>query len=387
MGLIDWIFGMKRFLVHENERVITLYKGKVTRILGPGEHLLANRRNRLSLTRYDIVRDPYFTSNLTKVIMSKIPDQAQDHLTTIQTSATEVALIERDGQLFSALGPDEKIYVWNDAGPWSVSKIDVSKDFAVSPDLLKRAGVSRIVNYFYVKEVLDGQVALVYIDGAYDRKLGPGLRGFWRIGKSVVFKIIDTRRQSLDVSGQEVLTKDRVTIRVNIAADYKVVDPLLATTKVKDFEDALYRSLQYAFRKTLGALSLDQILEKKVSIDADAAEKVKTEMAEIGIEVKEITLKDVILPGDMREILNKVVTAEKEAEANVIRRREETNATRSLLNTAKVMADNPVMLRLKELEALTEISAKVDKLTIHNGTSGLMNDLVRLGEEENKEEN
>jgi regulator of protease activity HflC (stomatin/prohibitin superfamily) len=349
--------------------------------------LLANRRNRLSLTRYDIVRDPYFTSNLTKVIMSKIPDQAQDHLTTIQTSATEVALIERDGQLFSALGPDEKIYVWNDAGPWSVSKIDVSKDFAVSPDLLKRAGVSRIVNYFYVKEVLDGQVALVYIDGAYDRKLGPGLRGFWRIGKSVVFKIIDTRRQSLDVSGQEVLTKDRVTIRVNIAADYKVVDPLLATTKVKDFEDALYRSLQYAFRKTLGALSLDQILEKKVSIDADAAEKVKTEMAEIGIEVKEITLKDVILPGDMREILNKVVTAEKEAEANVIRRREETNATRSLLNTAKVMADNPVMLRLKELEALTEISAKVDKLTIHNGTSGLMNDLVRLGEEENKEEN
>lgn len=387
MGLIDWIFGMKRFLVHENERVITLYKGKVTRILGPGEHVLANRGNRLSITRYDIVRDPYFTSNLTKAIMRKIPDQASDHLMTIQTSPTEVAMIERDGQLFSALGPDEKIYVWNDAGPWVVSKFDVSKDFAVSPSLLKRSGISRIVNYFYVKEVLDGQIALVYIDGAYDRKLGPGLHGFWRIGKSVVFKIIDTRRQSLDVSGQEVLTKDRVTIRVNIAADYKVVDPLLATTKVKDFEDALYRSLQYAFRKTLGSLSLDQILEKKVSIDAEAAEKVKTEMAEIGIEVKEITLKDVILPGDMREILNKVVTAEKEAEANVIRRREETNATRSLLNTAKVMADNPVMLRLKELEALTEISAKVDKLTIHNGTSGLMNDLVRLGEEEKKDEN
>ena len=381
MGLIDWIFGMKRFLVHENERVITLYKGKVKRILGPGEYALPNRGNRLTIVRYDIVTDPFFASNLTKAIMRKIPDQAKTHLTTIQTSATEVAMLERDGQLYSALGPDEKIYVWNDAGPWSVSKIDVSDDFAVSPALLKRSGISRIVNYFYVKEVLDGQVALVYIDGAYDRKLGPGLHGFWRIGKSVVFKIIDTRRQSLDVSSQEVLTKDRVTIRVNIAADYKVADPLLATTKVKDFEDALYRSLQYAFRKTLGSLSLDQILEKKVSIDADAAQRIKTEMAEIGIEVKDITLKDVILPGDMREILNKVVTAEKEAEANVIRRREETNATRSLLNTAKVMADNPVMLRLKELEALTEISAKVDKLTIHNGTSGLMNDIVRLGEE------
>ena len=69
---------------------------------------------------------------------------------------------------------------------------------------------------------------------------------------------------------------------------------------------------------------------------------------------------------------------EKEAEANVIRRREETAATRALLNTAKVMAENPVMLRLKELEALDGIAGKVERLTVHNGTGGLMNDLVRL---------
>jgi regulator of protease activity HflC (stomatin/prohibitin superfamily) len=80
----------------------------------------------------------------------------------------------------------------------------------------------------------------------------------------------------------------------------------------------------------------------------------------------------------MREILNQVVAAEKQAEANVIRRREETNATRSLLNTAKVMAENPVMLRLKELEALGTIAGKVGHLTIHNGTGGLMNDIINL---------
>ena len=98
----------------------------------------------------------------------------------------------------------------------------------------------------------------------------------------------------------------------------------------------------------------------------------------IGIDVREIMLKDVILPGEMREILNQVVAAEKEAEANVIRRREETNATRSLLNTAKVMADNPVMLRLKELEALEIVAGQVDSITVHSGTDGLMNDLVKL---------
>jgi regulator of protease activity HflC (stomatin/prohibitin superfamily) len=180
------------------------------------------------------------------------------------------------------------------------------------------------------------------------------------------------------VTGQEILTRDRVTLRINIAAEYRVVDPALAVSSVKDFADALYRALQYAFRKTLGSMTLDQILEKKVTVDAEAADKVRADMAAIGIEVSEIALKDVILPGEMREILNKVVTAQKEAEANVIRRREETNATRSLLNTAKVMAENPVMLRLKELEALETIAAKVERLTIYNGTSGLMNDIVRL---------
>jgi regulator of protease activity HflC (stomatin/prohibitin superfamily) len=101
-------------------------------------------------------------------------------------------------------------------------------------------------------------------------------------------------------------------------------------------------------------------------------------MEEIGLSVGDIAIKDVILPGEMRDILNKVVTAEKEAEANVIRRREETNATRSLLNTARVMAENPVMMRLKELEALEKIADKVQTLTVHNGTRGLLDDLVSL---------
>ncbi|CAN7295899.1 slipin family protein [Devosia sp. LjRoot16] len=199
--------------------------------------------------------------------------------------------------------------------------------------------------------------------------------------RKVVVKVIDLRRQSLDVTGQEILTRDRVTLRVNLAAEYQVVDAVKAATTVKDFADALYRALQFAFRKSLGVKSLDEILADKVTAEAEAIAEVRTQMAAIGLTVGEIAVKDVILPGEMRDILNKVVAAEKEAEANVIRRREETNATRSLLNTARVMAENPVMLRLKELEALSEIAGKVERLTIHNGTAGLMNDLVKLRDE------
>ena len=194
-------------------------------------------------------------------------------------------------------------------------------------------------------------------------------------------KVVDLRRQSLDVAGQEILTRDRVTLRVNLAADYQVIDAVKAATTVKDHADALYRALQFAFRKSLGRKSLDEILADKVTAEAEAIAEVRSAMAAIGLMVGEIAIKDVILPGEMRDILNKVVAAEKEAEANVIRRREETNATRSLLNTARVMSENPVMLRLKELEALSDIAGKVERLTIHNGTAGLMNDIVRLRED------
>ena len=231
---------------------------------------------------------------------------------------------------------------------------------------------------FMAVEVTEGHVGMLSVDGVFMGQLAPGTHAFWKLGRNVVVRQIDTRTRTHEVTGQEILTKDRVTIRVNLTAGFRVVDPVKAATSVKDFEEALHRALQLAFRKTLGVVTLDRLLAEKVSVDAGAAEKVRAEMAGIGIEVGEIALKDVVLPGEMREILNQVVAAEKLAEANVIRRREETNATRSLLNTAKVMAEHPVMLRLKELEALESIAGKVERLTVHNGTEGLMTDIVRL---------
>jgi regulator of protease activity HflC (stomatin/prohibitin superfamily) len=379
MTVLDKVLGRERVLVKENERAITLYKGEIKAVLGPGEHWLANRRRSLDVSRHDL-KNPEFVSAYEKALFDKLPDVAARHFTVVRTGRTEVAVIERDGSLHAVLAPDRKLVLWTDAGPWTVTVIDTATDLAIDPAVMRRLGQARKAELMSVHPVVDGQAGLLFVDGALVRTLTAGVHGFWNVGRMVQIKVVDLKRQSLDVAGQEVLTKDRVTIRVNIAAEYRVVDPVQAVSAVKDFSEALYRALQYAFRKTLGALTLDQILEKKVTIDEEAAGKVRADMAEIGIEVSDIALKDVILPGEMREILNQVVSAEKQAEANVIRRREETNATRSLLNTAKVMAENPVMLRLKELEALETIAGKVERLTVHNGTGGLLNDLVKLRE-------
>ncbi|WP_181167978.1 slipin family protein [Mesorhizobium sp. B2-4-19] len=377
MTVLDKVLGRERVLVRENERALTLYKGEIKAVLMPGEHWLANRRGSLDVSRYDL-KNPEFVSAYEKALFDKLPDVAARHFTVARTGRTDVAIIERDGNLHAVLAPDRKLVLWTDAGPWTVTTVDTSADLAIDPAVMRRLGQARKAELMSVHPVVDGQAGLLFVDGVLVRTLAAGVHGFWNVGRLVQVKVVDLKRQSLDVAGQEVLTKDRVTIRVNIAAEYRVVDPVKAVSAVKDFSEALYRALQYAFRKTLGALTLDQILEKKVTVDEEAVAKVRADMAEIGVEVSDIALKDVILPGEMREILNQVVSAEKQAEANIIRRREETNATRSLLNTARVMAENPVMLRLKELEALETIAGKVERLTVHNGTGGLLNDLVKL---------
>jgi len=377
---LDVLMGRIRLRLLENQRGVLFRKGQVQAILGPGEHALMNPRNTAEVVPYDIVGAPVFRSAFEKALFARLPDEAARHFTMFRTERGEVAVIERDGVVYDVLAPDTRVVFWTDAGPWAATNVDVSADLRVAPEMLRRLTLAGKTGLVTTATVADGHVGLLYVDGVYSQTLAAGAYGFWKVAKAVSMKIVDLRRQSVDVTGQEVLTRDRVTIRINVAAEYRVVDPVVATAAVKDFADSLYRSLQFAFRRTLGALTLDQILEKKVTVDEEAAAKVRADMAAIGVEVLDISLKDVVLPGEMREILNQVVAAQKEAEANVIRRREETNATRSLLNTAKVMAENPVMLRLKELEALEAIAGKVERLTVHNGTAGLLNDLVKLRE-------
>ena len=167
-------------------------------------------------------------------------------------------------------------------------------------------------------------------------------------------------------------------LRVNLAASMRVTDPVAARTKVAKYGDHLYRELQYGLRKAVSAKTLDELLGDKASLDADIFAYVRGQVGGLGIEVLGVGVKDVILPGEMKDILNGVVQAEKTAQANVIRRREEANATRSLLNTARLIEESPVLMRLKELEALEKVTEKIDKLTVFGGLDGVLKQLVSL---------
>ena len=373
--VLDMILRRQRLTLTETERALVLRKGTFHAILGAGEHVLPARD--VEVQKHTLVA-PRFVSVYEDALLRTRPDLVEGHLTVFETGADEVKVVDRNGRAYEVVTPDHRQVYWTDAGDWSVQTVPLTDTHVVEDRLAKRLMRSGLTKAMTSVEVTDGKVGVLTVDGIVERLLDPGTYWFWQLGRKHVVKLIETRWQTHDVVGQELLTADRVTLRVNLTADYRVVDPLVAIRAVKDFAEALHLALQLAFRKALGAKTLDALLADKTAVSDEAAGKVRVEMAKLGLEVGEIALKDVILPGEMREILNRVVTAEKEAEANVIRRREETNATRSLLNTAKVMAENPVMLRLKELEALEAIAGKVERLTVHNGAQGLMSDLVKL---------
>lgn len=374
LRLFDTLTGHRRLVLTENDRAILTRKGRIVDLLGAGEHRIKHH----DIVEAHTLTSASFLAASLETLLRDAPDLVTKHLVEVRTGATEVALVMRDGRLQTALGPDARRHLWVDMGPFDVIRHDVAEDVRVPADLAKRLVRARLTTLITAFDVPEGHVGVMTLDGTAPTVLEAGTHTFWNVGAKVAVKVVDTRLRSHDVTGHEILTRDRVTLRVNLAADFRVVDPVTAVTKVRDFEEALHRALGLAFRRTLGALTLDALLADKVAVDEGAANAVRAEMAALGVEVGAIALKDVILPGEMRDILTAVVAAEKEAEANVIRRREETNATRSLLNTAKVMAENPVMLRLKELEALEVIAGKVKRLTVHNGTAGLLADVAKL---------
>ncbi len=367
----------KQVTVPEGERALVHVNGKLDCIMLPGRHQISTFGRDVKVESLSLAQR-VLAPALAETLLQSRPDLVSEHFIEVRTEAGQVAVIWRDGQHYAIQKPGTRLLYWKAVGPWTVDVIDTSTSLIVGDKLassILASGGSPMVKRVTIE---DGQVGLVTVDGALLQSIVAGSHSFWTVGPVVNVKIVDTREHALDVTGQEILTRDKVSLRVNLVAKYRVADPVKAVTSVKDFSDALYRALQHAFRQSLSAKSLDDILSRKGEVDGEAAQTVRAEMAKIGLEVGDIAIKDVVLPGDMRDILNKVVTAEKEAEANVIRRREETNATRSLLNTARVMAENPVMLRLKELEALEKIADKVQSLTVHNGTKGLLEDLVSL---------
>lgn len=243
-----------------------------------------------------------------------------------------------------------------------VSKIEITENVPVN--LLEHAQLRFFIRKFIVSS---NDKALLFVNGTFVKELKSGTHYFWNNAITIEVKTVDARQQQVEISGQELLTKDKAGLRINFFVRYQVVDIMKALVDNKDFEKQLYVAMQLALRAFVGGLTLDELLAKKDSIAEAILAEVTAKINELGLTISDAGIRDVILPGDMKEIMNQVLVAEKKAQANSIMRREETAATRSLLNTAKLMEENEMLWKLKEMEYVEKIADKIGEITISGG--------------------
>lgn len=378
------MFGYKRILVAQHERSLLFRDRQLVRVLEPGVHSFVDPLNRLRADTHNL-GSALFQGENAEVLMQTTGELLATHLEPMVMAENEIGLVYRDEKLVSVIVPGERKLLWKEPYSLRVERVNVQADLRVPPELVRAALRTRggavatqLLPFIYSTEVQDHFIGLLIVDGELAEILKPGFHAFWSVKRRVIVEHMDTRVQSMEVQGQEILSRDKVSLRVNLGALYRVVDPVQARARLQKPLDWLYRELQFALRQAVGSRDLDRLLEDKEVVDREVFDKVAAKAAENGFELRSTGLKDIILPGDMKDILNQVVQAEKAAQANVIKRREETAATRSLLNTAKLMDENPTLLRLKELETLEKVTEKVDRLTVFGGLDGVLKDTVKI---------
>ena len=369
-----------RVTVKDGERAFVTRDGRFERVLEPGRHNLFDPARRTAVELYNVVRAE-FPADKFAVLKTARPDLAAELFEAVEPRAGELAIVSLDGRPVHLVGPWQSRAFWKVATRVDVERIDVASEPKVAPRHLVM--VNRTHNQYLAETVVENHEAgLLFVEGRLVERLAPGRHAYWTVDRKVEVKRVDLRPQLLEITAQEMLTKDRVSLRVTLTAFRRIVDPERVAVTVADVDAWLYRLVQFAIREAVAARTLDEVLSAKSTLDAELRAYVRERIAEAGVEVTELGVKDVILPGDIRELVNKVVEAERMAKANLIRRQEETAATRSLLNTAKLMEENPLLLRLKELESLERLVEKVGRIDLHagegQGFDALLTKLVRL---------
>lgn len=371
----------KKITIRKGQLGLLSRQGDYYQVLDAGEHRL-----------------PWFNTPDVLVINtdgSEIPEALAEYLRRFQPTwveqycvvadltDTEAGALYVNGVLQEILPPGTRRLYWRAEEALKLVRMD-TRQVSVPDEVMnavlqpRRNGTVKGREAILTVQVPAWHVGVLKIDGETQTLLPPGLTAYWKVNHLIEAEVVDTRLQVLEVGGQEILTKDKVNLRLNLAANWRYGDVLLAFGQLTKPLDHLYRELQFALREAVGTRTLDELLEDKQVIDEVVSAQVKARMTPFGIEVASLGVKDIVLPGDMKAILSQLVEAEKSAQANVIRRREETAATRSLLNTAKVMESNPVALRLKELETLERVAERIDKISVFGGLDQVLHGLVNI---------
>jgi regulator of protease activity HflC (stomatin/prohibitin superfamily) len=359
---------MRRVIINAYQKGLLFRKGTYERVLSEGTYWLWTSER---VEVYDLTKP--FVPAIELNILLKDGELANE-LVVVEVRDNQIVLQYNNGLLAQVLTPGRYAF-WKGVMNYEFVYADVSK-IEITENIDRATLMNKLLApYVRVYTVESYEKALLFVDGRFERVLESGVYFWWRNNILINVGKVDTRQLQAEINGQEILTKDKAALRVNAYAKYVVTDIEKALLQNKEYERQLYISFQLVLREYIGTMTLDELLEKKETLAPYVLEAVKSSAAALGVEVNGFGIRDIILPGDVKDIMNQVLVAEKKAQANIIMRREETASTRSLLNTAKLMEDNQMLFKLKEMEYVEKIAEKINNISVSG--NGVLIDQLR----------
>jgi regulator of protease activity HflC (stomatin/prohibitin superfamily) len=342
-------------------------QGGYKRLLSEGTHWLWPGETLHTYNRGERLQNP----PIDLAILLTYPDVAAV-LDVITVPDNEIALqyeLTDSVRLFRGVLLAGRWAFWKGIKQYEYVKADLSQVAIPASINLPSLLSTSLSTYIRVFTVEAHERGVLFIDGKFDRLLTPGTYHWWKNSTPIQVQKVDTRQQQMEVSGQEMLTKDKASLRLSFYLQYQVQDVTKALVENREYDKQLYVAVQLALREYVGGLTLDELLDRKSELAAFVTNATMAKAAQLGVDLRGGGVRDIILPGDMRDIMNQVLMAEKKAQANSIMRREETASTRSLLNTAKLMEDNEMLWKLKEMEYVEKIADKISSISVSNDSS------------------
>lgn len=287
-------------------------------------------------------------------------------LIVLEVKEGEVAVAIKDGFVKKVLAPGRYIF-WKGISNYEFKTIDLQEEGLIESCTRNELVNWQLMPFVQLISVEAHELGLLYLNGVFQQELAPGSYAFWKNNVAVSVQRVDLRTRQLEISGQEMLTQDKAALRVTFFAQYRVTDVRKALSEFEGYERQLYIRFQLALREFVGTQTLDELLDNKEQLTSKVAANVASDATAFGLEIGHCGIRDIILPGEVKEIMNRVLVAQKTAQANTIMRREETASTRSLLNTAKLMEDNTMLFKLKEMEYVEKIAEKINSISLSGG--------------------
>ncbi len=333
---------LREFTVRKHERGLLFKNGDFERFLAPSTYRFFDPRKRVEVERYDLSR-PAFEHRLLDFLIRWYPEEIDAMFVKVETGPSQLAVICENGRPATVVGPGRRALFWKGVVRVTAELIDITIDPVVAPRLARiivgEIGTrhnSAFEHAALVREVPEGHIGLLYVDGQIADELAPGLHVLWKFTRGPTVDVVDLRVKTLEIVGQEVLTKDKIPLRVSLNASYRFVDARKAVTAVEDPLALLRKEIQFGLRAAAGTRTLDALHGDQGAVDLAVLEYVRAKLAGIGLEIRDVGVRHIALE------------------------------------------HNPIAVRLRELDALEKITDKVGNISVQGEPGGVLSDFVRI---------